>query len=568
VTNARPTHGRCLDAAGTSVLRLALCLVVFCTIAPAQVFHLQAGDSTLYNSYGGSIGFQAPGYEGWVGAGAFNGTLRNGAFVKTDLYGCKLRAGDDAIRLSLPTDVLGGGSGISYRGLGLESTVHRLKVLAFGGASSFNYSTTFFQAAAADTPVGGLYLDLPLSAKVHLFSRNVFSTSQTSIQGLTYEPRKWLSTALAAGIGSGKGLFSSSLVAERSWISVKAEYANVGDGFRRFVMQPNSSEVQGKNLLVTLRPKPSLSLGGSYQNVYEPLTDSNTIVHGSVSSLFANGSVLGARVGGTFYQSQVQGQSSQGLTMNGSYRFAGRLETSLGYFASHADRNAWQGSTTASTREIINSRFKLVQTVTRSAGQTNLMFGGDLILRRATIGVDHQTIYLPFAGGGFKQVLSINLRLRPFGQVELAGNTVTTPDGKLKFTATAGDYVYRSGGSSGDKNAAMAFSDHVVRGRVTDESGNPIAGAALHIDGVVAYTDSEGKFLVRMKKAQSYPFKVALDEFVTPSLYEVVSAPTEVKPESESTAPEIKVLLRRVPQTSHRKQLPETSQNIPHSPLP
>ena len=68
----------------------------------------------------------------------------------------------------------------------------------------------------------------------------------------------------------------------------------------------------------------------------------------------------------------------------------------------------------------------------------------------------------------------------------------------------------------------------MVRGCVTDESGNPVAGAALHIDTVVAYTDSEGKFLVRMKKAQTNSFKVALDEFVTPALYEVVSAPTEV----------------------------------------
>jgi len=565
VTNARPTHGRSKNAAAIAVVRLALSLVVLCALAPAQIFHLQAGDSTLFNSYGGSIGFQAPGYEGWMGAGVFNGTLRSGAFVKTDVSGFKVRAGDDAIRLSLPTDVLGSGSGISYRGVGVEKTVQGLKVLAFGGASSFNYSTTFFQAAETDAPVGGLYLDLPLSRKVRLFSRNVFSTSQTSIHGFTYEPRPWLSTAIAAGIGSGSRLFSSSVAAERSWISLKAEYADVGEGFRRFVMQPNSSEVQGKNIMVTLRPKPGLNLGGSYQNIFQPLTGANTVVHGSVSNIFANGSVAGAKVGGSFYQSQVEGQGSQGFTVSGSYRITSHVETGVGYFASHPDRNAWQGSMTASTRETITSRFKLLQTLTRSAGQTNVMFGGDLILKRLLVGVDHQTIYLPFAGGGFKQVLSVNLRLRPFGQLELAGNTVVTPEGKLKYTANAGDYLYRmgNGSSSGDKNAAAALSDHVVRGYVTDESGNPVAGAALRIDGVVAYTDSDGKFLVRMKKAQTYAFKVALDEFVTPSLYEVVSAPTEVKAESESKAPEIKVILRRITQAAHPRKNPEIAQNIP-----
>ena len=551
-----------------TVLWLALSIVCLCMGAPAQVFHVQAGDSTLFNAYGGSIGFQAPGYEGWIGAGDFNGTLREGAFIKTDISGFKLRAGDDALRLSLPTDVMGGGSSINYRGLGLEKTVQGVKVLAFGGASSLNYTTSFFQAAATDTPLGGLYLDLQVSPKLRFFSRNVLSTSSTSIHGFQYEPRKWLSTAVAAGIGSGSGFFSSSVAAERSWFSLKAEYAGVGDGFRRFVMQPNSSEVAGKNIMLTLRPKPGFSLGGSYQNVYQPLTESNTVVHGSVSNIFASGIVLGARVGGSFYQSQVAGHNSQGISVSGSYRLTGHIESTLGYFSSHSDTAAWQGSMTGSTRETITSRFKLLQTVTRSAGQTNVMFGGDLIMKRVIVGVDHQTIYLPFAGGGFKQVLAVNLRLRPFGQLELGGNTVVSPEGKLQFTATAGDYLYRTGtGIGGDKAQAMAFTDHVVRGCVTDESGNPIAGAALHVDGVIAYTDSEGKFLVRMKKAQTYSFKVALDEFVTPSTYEVVSAPKEVKAESENSAPEVKVVLKQITKASRAKQNPQISQNItPSSP--
>ena len=573
--HARPTHGRLLSAAATAVLRPALwlvcvCLVCLCSVSPAQIFHIQAGDSTLFNSYGASIGFQAPGYEGWIGAGDFSGTMREGAFVRTDISGFKLRAGDDALRLSLPTDVMGSGSGINYRGLGVEKTVQNLKMLAFGGASSSNYSTTFLQAAAAETPVGGLYLDLQVSPKLRFFSRNVLSTSTTSIHGFSYEPRPWLGTAVAAGVGSGKGFFSSSVTAERSWISLKAEYAGVGEGFRRFVMQPNNAEVQGKNIMITLRPSPNFSVGGSYQNLVQPLTESNTVAHGSVSNIFASGTVLGARLGGSFYQSQVGGQESQGFTVSGSYRLTTHVETTVGYFSSHAEGSAWQGSTTASTRETLTSRFKLLQTVTRSAGQTNLMFGGDLILKRAIIGVDHQTIYLPFAGGGFKQVLSVNLRLRPFGQVEIAGNTVVSPEGKLQYTASAGDYLYRTGsGSSVDRGMAMGFSDHVVRGCVTDESGNPIAGAALHVDDVIAYTDSEGKFLVRMKKARTYSFKVALNEFVTPSSYEVVSAPNEVKAESENTAPEVKVVLKVITKASRAKQNAQISQNIPPaSPAP
>ena len=82
----------------------------------------------------------------------------------------------------------------------------------------------------------------------------------------------------------------------------------------------------------------------------------------------------------------------------------------------------------------------------------------------------------------------------------------------------------------------------------------------LHIQSVIAYTDKEGKFLVRMRKGKSYPFQVALEEFVTPLLYEVVSAPAEVKSESENTAPEIRVILRRV---SHGKSATEISRTAP-----
>jgi hypothetical protein len=166
------------------------------------------------------------------------------------------------------------------------------------------------------------------------------------------------------------------------------------------------------------------------------------------------------------------------------------------------------------------------------------------------------------AGGGFKQMLVLNLRVRPWGQLELAGNTVSTAEGKLRYTATAGDYLYRYRGLEGGAGTPgpMAISDHVIRGIVLDDAGNGVAGAALHIQSVIAYTDREGKFLVRMNKRKSYPFQVALDEFVTPLLYEVVSAPAEVEPESENTAPEIKVILRRV---SPRKSATEISKTAP-----
>ena len=94
------------------------------------------------------------------------------------------------MRLAMPTDVFDGGNGLATRGLGLEKTIQNLKVMAFAGADAFNYGSTFFQGGTADTPMGALYLDEKLSSKVHLFSRNIFSTSQTSIKSPRPRPRK------------------------------------------------------------------------------------------------------------------------------------------------------------------------------------------------------------------------------------------------------------------------------------------------------------------------------------------------------------------------------------------
>jgi hypothetical protein len=52
---------------------------------------------------------------------------------------------------------------------------------------------------------------------------------------------------------------------------------------------------------------------------------------------------------------------------------------------------------------------------------------------------------------------------------------------------------------------------------------------------------------VRFPKRVPFPLSVAPDEFINNGVYEVVSAPSRVSPETEDNATNVQVVVRRVP---------------------
>ena len=70
-----------------------------------------------------------------------------------------------------------------------------------------------------------------------------------------------------------------------------------------------------------------------------------------------------------------------------------------------------------------------------------------------------------------------------------------------------------------------------------------------HFGKEVIYSDSTGAFLVRMKKHGPFPVSIAPEEFIANGLYEMVSAPSTVRAETEDAAANLQIVIRRVPQT-------------------
>jgi hypothetical protein len=126
---------------------------------------------------------------------------------------------------------------------------------------------------------------------------------------------------------------------------------------------------------------------------------------------------------------------------------------------------------------------------------------------------------------------------------------LAAPAGAQGRNSDASPYLYRVRGMMMMNAQAVSFSiaKYLVQGVVKDDQGTPVEGAALHIGKEVVYTDSSGRFMARFSRRGPFSLSVAPEEFITNGVFEVVSAPSEVRAETEDAAKDVEVVVRRVP---------------------
>jgi hypothetical protein len=85
---------------------------------------------------------------------------------------------------------------------------------------------------------------------------------------------------------------------------------------------------------------------------------------------------------------------------------------------------------------------------------------------------------------------------------------------------------------------------YIIRGHVRDENGTPIEGVALPIGDEIVFTNANGEFVLRQKRAGL--FSLAVDgRSVNPRQFKVVAAPKTVTASPEDSAPDVLVVLAR-----------------------
>jgi hypothetical protein len=554
-----------------AVTVVAVLLCIGLLICPrslsAQVIKIEAGASDILPSQGGSINFQGENYEGYVGAGDIGGVFRFGSYLKTSLYGYKFTLGDQSTVIGLPTDIFGAQQYFLARGAGISGQVHGAKVFLFGGATALGVGSQFFQGAQAQVPVGMFFLDIPLSDKLVFYSRNLGSRQQTSIQGLDWHPLKWLRTGLSAGIGGNQPYLATTFDVHRDWLDVKAGYISAGDRFRR-ITTPSifAAEPDRENLLVTIKPVSSLVVIAGHQNLLQPQTDLNApFLRASVDQFQSSYTIAKFRLGAGFFQSHSQSFRNRGEDFSVSRAVTRRIEAGVNYFRSLSGPSPRSSNLSATIRETISPKLSLLQVVTRSQGNTNVLFGGSFTTNRFAVSVDYQTLYLPFLANPFSQGLSVSLRIKLFGNFQVNGQTFRSADGKLRYSAGASTLLVHNFQHGGGEGQVFAMPKYVVRGHVRDQIGAPIEGAALRIGGELVYTNAFGEFLVRQKKAGSLPFEVVLGEFINRLPFRIIAAPSTVTAEPEDSAPDVQIVL--APALRPQSQRPPLPGPLPPPPM-
>ena len=102
--------------------------------------------------------------------------------------------------------------------------------------------------------------------------------------------------------------------------------------------------------------------------------------------------------------------------------------------------------------------------------------------------------------------------------------------------------------AAGDRGSAQHYSigSSMLRGRVVDTKGQPVEGAALLIDDIPVFTDSDGRFFLRERRPHTHKLQVLADKFLNGGSYEVESAPFAVKATKNAAEPETLIIVKRV----------------------
>ena len=387
-------------------------------------------------------------------------------------------------------------------------------------------------------------LSRDLSFTGHLIATN----RQTLLGTARWQPALGVRTSATLGLGSNAPYGALALDATSPRWDVKGALVGMGQGFRRAsAPMPLQTELERENLLVNWKPREGWSLGVGRQHFRQDSAFSRIAQRATLTQLSAVGRVAGAAISGGWLVSEAGRSPNVSSYLTGKRDVTGWLQSEL-YLL-----RVWQPTQARSTtpvlllRETMNSRLTLLQAITRDQQRTSISFGGTLNAGLSSLSVDYQVAHSPYlTTNPFVQTMGLNARLYVRG-MSLSFGSFVTPDGRIHYSAQGNTFMYRGlDGNSG--GSAARVGGYLASGRVVDELGAPIDGAALQIGGETIYTDSQGRFFVRRPSTKALALRVVLDDFLLPGAYEVVEAPADLRPVREGRVLPVRIVLRRVVQ--------------------
>ena len=533
--------------AGTLAAALGLLAVSVAALPAQTVVEMAGGGSSLLGGYGVTANFWRNGVEGWFGLGYLDG-VRAGAFFRTNVGKDTLRVGNDALLVRYPTDVFSPGSYLLVQGVSYVSASQQNAYQVFGGASSDGLSAPFFQPTSVEAPLVALFARRRISPTVTVTGSALVADEQTVVPGVEWRAAPEVLTALVAGAGSGRPYVASSVLARRGALGLKAAYVWNPQRFRRSpVPIPNQTEVDRENIQLTYDLDPEFTIGFARQNFVQDSSDAQAQVSATGNSLFGGGTWHDLRLTAGLYDSR-----SQGISNLSSYLGVGRevtswLDAEFFLLQSRPEEMPVETTPIVNLRWRVSPRIGLMQQLSVHSGRPSVLFGASVRSALGEFGVDYQIVHQPFEPlQPFRSALNLTARLQLGGYSTSLG-TYIQPDGSVDYAASGSTFLYMGafGGVQPNQIGNGGFGRYLVRGRVRDEAGAPVEGAALEIGGEVTFSNSSGEFFVRARRPRRLPLVVKLDEFLLPGHWDVIAAPDEVRAEQEDRAANVEIILAR-----------------------
>lgn len=508
---------------------------------------LQAGGTSLYDAYGGSVHFYTPNFTGWLGVGYQDG-FKFGAALQTSFHQDSLRIGSSVLLERYATDLFSTGVNVLTEDIRYTWVRKKTVIMAAAGSAAATSGSQFFQAYSFDDPFGAVTARHFATRQVTLGFDGIVASKQSAIGNVAYFPLANLGFAASGGIGNNAPYGAVAVEYKNRYLSVRSSYVDLGTNFRRAALPyPVQTEAYRENIQVDVQPRPGLAFGVARQNFFQNATDSTPEVTASGNTIYGSATLAGFRAQAGLYDSHSGEFGNLSSYYALGYSFGRWVDAEAYLLQSRPSTGGLTNTPIINLREHITRRLSLLQQITFNNGRATFQFGGDLLTPIGDVGVSYQIVQQPFKPlDPFKSVLSINARLQ-LGRYSTTLNTVIQPDGSVNYMATASTFLYLSQFGGTQPNLVSAqIGKFVIQGRVLDEAGQPVDGAALDFDGNVTFTNPEGQFLVRLGRPREYKLTVLLGEFLTPGRWQVVSAPSSLRALPEERVTSTDIVVRRV----------------------
>ena len=491
---------------------LLLLLVALRGVSHSQIIELKGGDSTMFGAGGGNAILHFPHSTETFGAGIVDGQFHFGVSSSFDWQKWNVTAGDDYLSLTAGTGLV-----VPIRGLTAERRWKKQKLTLFTGAAGQIYSFPYFLATSVRHFGTGMFYQNKLPHGLDFSMMGVFVGSQRTAVGSLHYLWKGLDAAGTAGLLQshpfGNGRVSYKPIQALSFFATRQDYF--------FDLRQASTAGTGSSLVQAATT--ISSVGGS----------------ATLRGLSLSASALTGSAG----TNQISGQ-----TFGGSVH-PGPLAITTSYY-----RSPHSGFIASSFTERLSRRWSVSEFLTYSQGRWSVNYGGSFTSNRLTASVGYLTDFVPYSLGGspFQQTISVSVswQLPHSTTVTLATNTL--PNGAVRWSTYGNSYV-QGPLQSGDAVAGMAHASQsrlgakfIVRGIVRDPAGRPVAGAAVLVGKEMVFTDFDGTFFVRFRKAKTVPVKVVPDDFRAPGNWRVIGAPDLVTPEPIDKETAINIEVSRV----------------------